>query len=111
MKEAKIVTTYIDDLTGDLSDRFDTISLQYLGVKNCKKVYKIVSSSNKDFMSGELYENLNTNEIYLSIKTSEYNKNLSYTIILKKCGKKYTGVNVYTNGLQGETSCTDFFWL
>ena len=84
-------------------------SLKYLDVNEINTNKKFVKDNN--FISGEIYINNKTSECIVC--QSSYNDNIKYssgTQILNKHGDKWSGVNVYTEGLTGEGAMTEFYF-
>lgn len=124
---------YINNDTNKLSKFKSILHLESLGTIDNIKGYKIIKSfqenqnlkfinvnkintnkkfvKDKNFISGEIYINNKTSECIIC--RSSYNDITKYksgTQILNKHGDKWTGVNVYTEGLTGEGSMTEFYF-
>ena len=105
---------YLDNDVNKLKTNGGELQLELIDKKYCVKVYKIIKHYYPDFIKGELYHDLKTNQITFSRTTKDFydkNKIVVRTSILNKCGKCWRGPNIYTEGLQGETSILEFRFL
>ena len=102
----------IDNIKGyKIIKRFrENRSVKYINVNKINNNRKFVIDN--VFISGEIYINKKTSECIVC--QSLYNDKTKYgsaTQILNKHGNKWTGVNIYTDGLTGEGAMNKFYFL